>query len=272
MNDPSQVAVRPAATVLLVRDGNEGLDVFMVRRTMAAAFASGMYVFPGGRVDPADSAPEMQELCAGLGDAEASELLGVTSGGLAYWVAAIRECFEEAGVLLARHADSGQTVRFDSDETIARFGEYRHRVHDGELSLLDLCAAENLRLATDAIHYISHWVTPIGETRRFDTRFFMARAPEAQDPLHDDKETIDSLWVRPADAFARHAAGDLALLPPTLSNLQFVGEHADAEAAMAAARRVGVPPRIQPRLRFEDGRLTGILMPGDPGFDELPGD
>ena len=272
MNDPASVAIRPAATVLLVRDGQQGLDVFMVRRTMSAAFASGMYVFPGGRVDDADSLAEVHEVCDGLADDEASDLLGVPSGGLSYWVAAIRECFEEAGVLLARHAGSGEPVRFDSPDVVARFEEARHRVHDGEMSLLELCRREDLRLATDAIHYISHWVTPVGETRRFDTRFFLTRAPEAQEPLHDDKETIDSLWVRPADAFERHAAGDLALLPPTISNLQFVGAHESADAAMDAARRVGVPPRIQPRLKFEDGRLTGILLPGDPGFDELPGD
>jgi len=273
--DPASVPVRPASTVLLVRDtdGDGEPDVFMVRRTMSAAFARGMYVFPGGRVDESDAAAEIRELCDGLDDDEASERLKVPRGGLAYWVAAIRECFEEAGVLLARRSDDpdGALVTFADPDASARFAEARAKVHDGALSLGELCRREGLRLATDTIHYVSHWVTPFGETRRFDTRFFLAGAPAGQDAFHDDLETIESLWVRPSVAFARHESGEVVLMPPTLSNLQMVAGHRSAAAALEAASRLGTPPAIQPRLRLaDDGRLLAIVMPGDPGYDDLP--
>ena len=268
--DPHTVPISPAATVLLVRDDELGLDVFMLRRTLSAAFASGMYVFPGGRVDDADSHEELGEICDGLTDEHASSLLQIPRNGLSFWVAAIRECFEEAGVLLARHADTGEVVRFDTPEVIERFEEARHLVHEGELSLTELCRRENLRLTTDAIHYVSHWITPAGERRRFDTRFFVARAPQAQEPLHDDGETIESLWVKPHDALSRFASGDLQMLPPTISSLEFLLDCTTADDALDAARKVGVPPVIEPRLRLNsDGKVIAIVMPGESGYDEL---
>ncbi|MFM7081779.1 MAG: NUDIX hydrolase, partial [Actinomycetota bacterium] len=216
-SDPQSVPLRPASTVMLVRDVPSDIEVFMLQRTTSAVFASGMYVFPGGRVDDVDAAAELDELCDGMSDAEASDLLRVPSGGLAYWVAAIRECFEEAGVLLARD-QRGEYVSLGDTDAQARFGELRHRVHDGQLSLAELCRRENLRLAVDAIRYVSHWITPVGEKRRFDTRFFVAVAPSAQDPLHDDKETVASLWVTPSDALSRAKRGELAMIPPTIAN------------------------------------------------------
>jgi 8-oxo-dGTP pyrophosphatase MutT (NUDIX family) len=267
--DPRAVPVRHAATVMLLRDTDGGPEVFMLRRTLAAVFASGMYVFPGGAVDDADRAPEVAAWCDGLTDAEASDLLEVRSGGLAHWIAAIRECFEEAGVLLARRAD-GDVVRFDDPDVEQRYQGYRSAVHDGSLRLIDLCAKEGLRLATDSIRYVSHWITPIGEPRRFDTRFFVARAPGAQEPLHDDEETIDSLWVRPADALDRQRRGELAMIMPTMRNLELLVPHADADAALAAAKRAGRPPTIRPKLRVdEDGRVI-VVMPDDPEFASLP--
>ncbi|NBY57723.1 MAG: hypothetical protein EBQ57_05295 [Actinobacteria bacterium] len=148
----------------------------MLQRTLRAAFARGMYVFPGGRVDDADAAAELEHFCVGMTDAEASTQLQLPHGGLAYWVAAIRECFEEAGVLLARREAEADFVAFDSPEVIAHFNELRTTVHDGNLSLLQLCRNERLVLAVDQIKYVSHWITPVGEARRFDTRFFVARA------------------------------------------------------------------------------------------------
>jgi 8-oxo-dGTP pyrophosphatase MutT (NUDIX family) len=262
------VPVRDAATVMLVRDGDAGLEVFMLRRTLNAAFVGGFYVFPGGAVDAADRRSEVEAVCDGLSDAQASEKLGIAAGGLAFWVAAIRECFEEAGVLLARNA-SGAVVRFDDPETEFRFSEHRAAVHRGDSRLVDLCGVEGLRLVTGDIHYVSHWITPEGEPRRFDTRFFVARAPEAQTPLHDDHETIASMWVRPSDALERFRAGELQMIPPTIKNLEFLVPHATAGAALAAAAAIAHPPAIQPRLRLHDGQVVGVVLPGEPGFDEL---
>jgi len=269
--DPTTVPVKPAATVLLVRDADAGgVEVFMLRRTFNAAFASGMFVFPGGKVDDVDGVNEIAELCDGLTDSHASALLGIASGGLAYWVACIRECFEEAGVLLARHESTGDVVRFDDDATAKRFEEERENIHDGSVALLDLCKREGLRLTTDDIHYVSHWITPMGEKRRFDTRFFIARAPQAQEPLHDDGETIESFWISPQEAIERAHEKDLMLMPPTKANIEFLLPFTSADEVLEAAAQVGMPQTILPKLKIDsDGRVVGIAMPGDPEYAVL---
>ena len=269
--DPTTVPVKPAATVLLVRDADAGgVEVFMLRRTFNAAFASGMFVFPGGKVDDVDGVDEIAELCDGLTDAHASALLGIANGGLAYWVACIRECFEEAGVLLARHETTGDVVRFDDQATAQRFEVERENIHDGSVALLDLCKREGLRLTTDDIHYVSHWITPMGEKRRFDTRFFIARAPQAQEPLHDDGETIESFWISPQEAIERAHEKDLMLMPPTKANIEFLLPFKTADEVLAAAAQVGMPQTILPKLKIDsDGRVVGIAMPGDPEYAVL---
>lgn len=269
--DPTTVPVKPAATVLLVRDADAGgVEVFMLRRTFNAAFASGMFVFPGGKVDDVDGVNEIAELCDGLTDTHASSLLGIANGGLAYWVACIRECFEEAGVLLARHESTGDVVRFDDEETAQRFEAERENIHDGSVALLDLCKREGLRLTTDDIHYVSHWITPMGERRRFDTRFFIARAPQAQEPLHDDGETIESFWISPQEAIERAHEKDLMLMPPTKANIEFLLPFKTADEVLAAAAKVGMPQTILPKLKIDsDGRVVGIAMPGDPDYAVL---
>lgn len=260
--DPTTVPVRDAATVMLVRDGVDGLEVFMMRRNLGASFAGGMYAFPGGAVDDADRTAEVEALVDGRTDAEASRLLEVDKGGLAFWVAVIRECFEEAGVLLANAAD-GSVVRLDvSPEVEERFATARRAVHGGSLPLLELCRSEGLRLDLTDVQYVAHWITPVGEKRRFDTRFFVAGAPEGQSPLHDGSETVDSLWVRPADALERMARKELALLPPTIAMLQWLAPLTTADDAVAAGAAIGIPPCILPViLSDEQGRFTGVRLP-----------
>jgi 8-oxo-dGTP pyrophosphatase MutT (NUDIX family) len=260
--DLRQVPIRPAATVMLLRDGEGGPEVFMLRRAADASFAGGAYVFPGGRVDDADRVDDLIRWCTGLDDAAASRQLGIDRGGLAYWVAAVRECFEEAGVLLARHPD-GSPYQPVADE--------RRAVHAGELSLAAMCARDDVRLDLGGIEYVAHWVTPVGERRRFDTRFFAARAPTDQEPVHDDAELVASEWIRPAQALARFARHEALMLPPTLACLRFVADHADCDAAMVAAAAITDPPCILPRLRpmRSDGSWD-VALPGDPDYDTLP--
>ncbi len=266
----ASVPVRPAATVMLVRDGDAGLEVFMLQRTGSAAFARNAYVFPGGRVDGTDHGPEFEPICD-EDDASASARLGLARGGLAWLVATIRECFEEAGVLLGGFADAPGAIDFDTPELQARFGAARHAVHAGELTLDALCRAEGLRLHTDRIHFVDHWVTPVGESRRFDTRFFLTRAPAGQEPLHDDSETVASTWVRPADALERAHRRDWRLLPPTIAALKQLAAHADAEAVIAWAAALPRPEPMLPRLIVDaDNRFVGILRPGDDGYDTHP--
>lgn len=219
-----EVELRDAATVMLVRDvaDGDGIEVFMLRRNLHSDFVGGAYVFPGGAVDPADRLDDLEALCVGRTDADASERLGIDHGGLAYWVAAIRESFEEAGVLLAYDTGAGgHLVRLaDHDpDTTARFEDHRRAVDHGERRLVEVCEAEGLRLAVDTIYYFSHWITPEGAIRRYDTRFFVAAAPDGQVPLHDDREVIANLWIRPQDALARHEAGEFEMIFPTVRSL-----------------------------------------------------
>jgi 8-oxo-dGTP pyrophosphatase MutT (NUDIX family) len=271
MSDPSTPVpatkpLREAATVMLLRDAPGGMEVFMLRRTLNASFVGGAYVFPGGAVDPADRHDDVAAHCIATTDAAASDLLGVAGGGLAYWVAALRECFEEAGVLLARTAD-GAAVSFADEAVAARFNGHRHAVHDGRLRMVELCAAEGLRLATDDVRYVSHWVTPAGEPRRFDTRFFVARAPADQEPLHDDNETIDSLWVNPAVALERQRNGELFMIFPTIKNLEHLAPFATCAEVLAAADATARPPMILPRVVRRAGGIA-VLVPGDDGYDD----
>jgi 8-oxo-dGTP pyrophosphatase MutT (NUDIX family) len=239
------VPTRDGATVMLVRDGphaHQPLEVFMLRRHPRTAFGS-VHVFPGGVLDDADRAAALDAHCPGLSDDDASARLGVPSGGRAYWVAAIRESFEEAGVLLARRAD-GDPVRFDGHPDVQeRFDAHRRAVHAGDRTLVEVLEAEQLVLAVDAVHYVAHWITPEGEPKRFDTRFFLARAPEGQAYAHDDVELIGSEWVRPADALERHGAGDFPMIGPTTVSLRDIGRFATCDELLASHEltRAGVP-------------------------------
>jgi hypothetical protein len=143
----------------------------------------------------------------------------------------------------------------------------RRAVHAGELSLVELCRRDDLVLDLGAIRYVAHWITPVGEPRRFDTRFFLAPAPPGQDGWHDDAELVDSRWVRPAAALAAAEAGELLMLPPTVACLRTLTEADDIDTALAAADAADPPPCIQPRLRYDEaGRIVGILLPGDPDY------
>jgi 8-oxo-dGTP pyrophosphatase MutT (NUDIX family) len=225
------VPTRDGATVMLVRDGDavdRPLEVFMLRRHPSTAFGS-VHVFPGGVVDPADDDSALDACCPGLDDAAASATLGVDAGGRAFWIAAVREAFEEAGVLLAC-TTSGDYVRFDHHPDVeARFDAHRRTLHAGGCTLLEVLTDEGLTLALPDVHYVAHWVTPESEPKRFDTRFFLARAPEGQAYAHDDAELIGSEWVRPADALRRHRAGDFAMIGPTIVSLQDLGRFATCD-------------------------------------------
>ena len=247
---------------MVVRDTDPGIEVFVLRRTLGAAFAAGMFVFPGGRVDEVDGGPALEPYVHGMDDTEASRQLSIDHGGLAYWVAAIRECFEESGLLLARRHD-GTLPEPDPTDRVA--------VHRGELSMIELCRKHDLVLDAGALRYVAHWVTPVGETpRRFDTRFFLAAAPHGQHGVHDDAETVDSRWVRPADALRDADQGTLMMMPPTIANITFLDGCATVADAIANADAAGLPPRIQPKIRRDaQGRVVGLAMPGDADYDAL---
>jgi 8-oxo-dGTP pyrophosphatase MutT (NUDIX family) len=244
------VVPRPAATVMLVRDGRTGVEVFLMQRSGFGMFG-GLHVFPGGKVDGADRAVPWGALARGPDDPRASEILGLAEGGLDYWVACIRECFEEAGVLLATDR-GGRPLRLADAEVRDRFGLWRDRLNANESGLLEaMCSQERIQLATDQLAYVSHWITPIDQPARFDTRFFVARAPAEQSALHDGHETVQSEWIRPELALDRFAANELNLISPTEKNLEALVGFSSTEALLEAKRDIDprTIPTILPRIR-----------------------
>ena len=213
-----------------------------------------------------DGGPEAEAICAGRTDAGASALLGFESGGLAYWVAVVRETFEEAGILLARREGGPDLLAGDPAEE-ARFATERAAVNQGTRRFLDLCRAEGLRLSVGDIHYFAHWITPRGAPRRYDTRFFVAAAPPGQIAAHDAGETIADVWISPHDALARHRAGEIEIIFPTIRNLQVIGRFATSAALLEAAEEASsAVPAIEPRV-VPDGNGMRIVLPGDPGYE-----
>jgi 8-oxo-dGTP pyrophosphatase MutT (NUDIX family) len=267
---PDPIPVRDAATVMLVRDAADGrgpgIEVFMLRRNLKSDFVGGAYVFPGGAVDDHDRHTNLESVCIGRSDASASSQLGIEGGGLAYWVAAIRECFEEAGVLLALD-DGGELVPFDDPDVDARFQVHRKAVDSGQRRLVEICEEEGLQLAVGSIYYFSHWITPEGAPRRYDTRFFVTRAPEGQVPLHDDREVIANLWIRPGDALAQHREGLFDLIFPTMRSLVVLDRFQTADELLVAAAAIESVPAMLPKI-VEDASGYRILLPGDAGYDD----
>jgi glyoxylase-like metal-dependent hydrolase (beta-lactamase superfamily II)/8-oxo-dGTP pyrophosphatase MutT (NUDIX family) len=255
---------RPAATLILVRDTSQGMETLMLQRSLQAAFIPGGYVFPGGAVDPEDSDPAFLAHVSGVDDARACSLLGLEHGGLAFWIAAVRECFEEAGVLLAYDA-AGTIVEAGST---AAFERARAELENGNASFLDLCRRFNLRLALDEVPYFSHWITQLGAPRRFTTRFFAALAPNGQTASHDATETIHHVWIRPAEALARHRSGDMKMVLATTSTLEILSCFDEAEAFLAHARSIKVSAPLFPRYARR-GTAQSILLEGDPAYAEI---
>ena len=192
---------RPAATLALLRESAGEVQVLMIQRTPTAAFLGGAYVFPGGALDTADTDPRLVSRVRDLPSEDPP---------VAYWIAAIRECFEEAGVLLACNAD-GQLL---SPERAAALAHWRNR------PFIELLESEDLYIPAGELAYVGHLVTAPKRPRRFDTRFFVALAPEGQEGSHDEGETVHSLWIAPREALERGAKGEIELVYATQHTLK----------------------------------------------------
>jgi len=254
--------MRAASTIMLLRNGRTGIEVLMVRRQLKSDFVGGAYVFPGGAVDSNDSAGEI--CCAGLSDRSASAALGVDQDGLAYWVAAIRECFEETGIMLA-YDPTGSLLDLTDPSRITWLREQRRRVQAGELRFADIVRERGLILATDRVYYWAHWITPEEQPRRYDTRFFLASAPDGQEGIHDGDEVTESAWITPRAAIEKARTGEWIVVLPTLYNLRLLSGFNSVAEAEVAARTRRPEPAILPRLVRG---VTGIriLLPGDTGY------
>jgi len=226
---------RPAATILLLRDADAGPEVFLLQRTRGAAFLPGAYVFPGGAIDAADRDARAARRVTGLDDGGASAKLGIAAGGLAFWIAAARECFEEAGILLATDA-AGTDV---TPQRVEALEHWRAPLNAGKRAFVELLEAEELYVPAAEIVYFSHWITAAGRPRRFNTRFFIARAPRGQGGAHDDSETVHSVWVSPREALAQQERGEFEIIFPTRSSLADLSRFTTSQAAVEHARGLG---------------------------------
>ena len=242
----------PSATILMLRDGGEGLEVFMVVRHHQIDFASGALVFPGGKADPQDFDPALKAHLDGAADDDDMRAMQVS---------AIREAFEECGILLARAEGSSGLI---DGARLATLESYRTSLHSGATPLIDFVRNEKLRLACDQLVHFAHWVTPEMMPKRFDTHFFLAAAPADHLAVHDGHESVDSVWVRPADAIAQAAAGTRTIIFPTLRNVEKLGAFDSVSAAMAGTRGARIL-RVLPWMeRREDG--TFLCIPVEAGY------
>lgn len=249
--DPPAIP-RPAATVLLLRDGPDGIEVFMATRHQGSSFMPGVLVFPGGGVDPDDSAPSLLDAAGpGLPDDAISRIAGV------------REIFEEASFLLARPVAGGDLVGADRLERIV--AGHRAALCGGEKAFSAILAEEGLAPAIDLMVPFANWITPVIRKKRFDARFYLARAPEGQIGAHDDQELINSRWITPAEALAAQARGEIKVVFVTRCNLGLLAKSRTVDEALAAARaRTIIPVSPQP---FEHADGPALRIPAEAGYD-----
>ncbi len=251
MSDQAPVPANLSATVLLLRDGGNGLEVFMVERHRKIDFASGALVFPGGKLDPADAALARARPANGLSPEET-----------AFRLCGIRETFEEAGILLARDEAGGPLV---GGRRLDRLQDrYRAKLHANEISLGDIQAAEGIHYACDHMTPFAHWITPKVAPKRFDTMFYLAAAPGEQLGGHDGAESVDSIWITPAQALADQAAGKRSIVFATRLNLEKLGRASTVDRAFANAAGEALVT-VEPIIEGADGgRLFRI--PAEAGY------
>lgn len=269
MPEASAPAVpRPAATVMVVRPSDGGFEVFMVRRPQASRFAANVFVFPGGTVRADDRLTTEQAREVGLDPDALHAILAEhqdpfaeqEDGGLSLWVAALRELFEEAGVLLAEGAD-GQLLDLSAPDRAERFTRLRTELQEGTQSLLAVARAEGLSLAADRLTYFSRWITPVTSPRRYDTRFFLAELPGGQVAAHCQIETTDGLWVVPSKALARNGLEEFPLMFVTREHVRRLSEFPATPELLEFARtkrihtvRADLDERDEPYLTPEQRR------------------
>jgi 8-oxo-dGTP pyrophosphatase MutT (NUDIX family) len=256
-----EATARPAATILLLRDGPEGIEVFMVVRHHAIDFAAGALVFPGGRVEEADYALAAQpENCPNPD--------GLDAAAMAFRVAAIRETFEECGVLLARARDSDRLI---DAETLQRLdAQHRAALNAGSIGFDTVLESEGLLPAPDLLVHFAHWITPVNQPKRYDTHFFLAEAPPEHLAVHDGQEAVESIWITPQRALADTEAGHFKLVFATAKNLEKLGRSRTVREAMDAARAARVVT-VQPKGTKLEGnkRLLRIPPEADYGGSEF---
>ncbi|MFH1138228.1 MAG: NUDIX hydrolase [Pseudomonadota bacterium] len=253
----TRTAPLDAASIILIQDApTEGLRVLLLRRNKKQSFGANAFVFPGGQLDDADQDPELADLALGLDGDQARARLNEPGlsprQALGLYFAALRETFEEAGVLL--RSDAGNAPPQGT----------RRKMNAGELTLKDLARNENMTFDLGLLTPYARWITPAIEKKRFDARFFLALLPQGLKPVHDDREMTETLWTTPAQALEQNAAGQIYLMPPTMKILESLAEFPEASAAFAAANRKKILPILPEPVRTET--TIYLKLPHDPEY------
>jgi len=250
--------------------GVKDIEVLLGLRNRRSSFVPGYYVFPGGRLDPDDCLPGLEDFVYGLDKHRAAEILSDLSPAekaLGIWVAAIRETFEEVGLLIARH-DDGTPVALGTPEERRRFDRYRKALNSGELKFIEMLREEKICLSADALHYYSHWITPEPFPLRYDVRFFVALAPAGQSVVCDGVELTRHHWLRPSVALADYREGRIGMVLPQIMTLQELSRFQAVEDVIVSARNRSVQATATKIVRI-DGKDVEV-MPDGSVFENCP--
>jgi 8-oxo-dGTP pyrophosphatase MutT (NUDIX family) len=255
---------KDAATVILIRPSKDGdWEIFLARRHQKQTFMAGAYVFPGGQLEETDNNPQLKNYIKTADVFDPCRLLQDSSlpgeKALGFFIAAIRETFEEAGILLGGKT-TGNFVSFHDEKVLKRFNDYRYQLNASQITLAEIAQKEKISFFPDALIPYAHWITPEFEKKRFSTRFFLAKLPPNQTPVADAIELTESLWVTPQEALEMHREQKIILMPPTFKTIEELSAFRDIDELFSAAKTKIIYP-ILPQLA---GNI--LKLPHDPEY------
>lgn len=263
-----------AATVMLLRPCNDpgvkDIEVLMVHRNRKSSFVPGYHVFPGGILDPEDYEPGIERYIDGITREQAGRIINDMSSpekALGAWVAAIRETFEEVGLLIARKKD-GTPITMQTGDEQRLFSKYRHALNKREIKFSQMLEAEEILLAGDCLRYFSHWLTPEPLPLRYDVRFFVIKVPPQQSAVHDGIELIDHVWLRPSVAVKDYEAGKIDLVLPQIMSLVELSRFQTVEDVLESVKHRGIPANLTKIKRYNGQDVE--VMPDGSVFESRP--
>ena len=251
---------------MIVRDSDIGVQVFMMKRSLRSSFG-GIWVFPGGILEDQDQDIAKKNYCNGIDEKKAKAILNYDQESLTYWIASLRETFEETGALIAIR-DNNSFFTPTEDEAI-NLERLRSDLNNGKISFISILKQLKLKIALERLIYISHWITPDVETKRYTTRFFLTSLNEEVTMTHDDLEGTDSKWIGINEALEAHKAGRISLIMPTIKNLESISSYKNTQEMISAKNAIKAKdiPAIEPKFFKENGQWKGLL-PGEYGYED----
>ena len=256
----------PSSSLMIVRDSDVGMQVFMMKRSLRSNFG-GIWVFPGGILEDQDQDIAKKNYFSGINEKKAKAILNYDQESLTYWIASLRETFEETGALIAnRENNSFFTPTEDEAINLERL---RSDLNNGKISFISILKQLKLKIALERLIYISHWITPDVETKRYTTRFFLTSLNEEVTMTHDDLEGTDSKWIGINEALEAHKAGRISLIMPTIKNLESISSYKNTQEIISAKKAIKAKDiqAIEPKFFKENGQWKGLL-PGEYGYED----